>query len=117
MVVSHSSGASSSIGAHTPLIPALATTMSSRPKCPSVSATSARIAPSSVTSATLALALPPAFSISAAVASTSSRVRLITTTAAPSRASFNAVALPIPDPAPVTSATLPSRNVIARSPR
>jgi hypothetical protein len=51
MVSSHSSTVSSSIGAHTPLTPALANTTSSRPNCALMAANSAAIAAASAVSA------------------------------------------------------------------
>ena len=50
---------------------------------------------------------PPAFLISATVASTFSWLRLQMATFAPSRTNFNAVALPMPSVLPVMMATLP----------
>src|SRR5829696_4635725 len=57
------------------------------------------------------IACPPDCSISCTVAWISSSVRLRTPTLAPSRANSTAAALPMPDPAPVTSATLPWRSI------
>jgi hypothetical protein len=51
-------------------------------------------------------ALPPAARINAAVCASSSARRAHNTTAAPCFANSNAVALPIPDDAPMTATTL-----------
>ena len=58
-----------------------------------------------VTSATMALALPPRSVIARAVSSISSRLRALHTTCAPSAAQARAIARPMPRPAPVTTAT------------
>src|SRR5829696_1359296 len=113
MVASHSSGCSSSMGAQTPLMPALANTMSRRPKARTVSSTALCISSELATSATSGSALPPARSMSAAASRISDSVWLRTPTRAPSRAKRTAVARPMPDPAPVTSATLPSNSIAA----
>src|ERR1051325_9924651 len=68
-----------------------------------------------MTSVCLKLAVPPAFWIIATVSSPRSVFRLPITTFAPSRAKASAVARPMPDPPPVTSATLPSSSFIRRS--
>jgi len=60
------------------------------------------------------LAIPPASRIIETVSSPRSVLRLPITTCAPSRANASAVARPIPDPPPVTSATLPSNSFISR---
>jgi hypothetical protein len=107
MVLSHSSGFRSSIGAQTPLMPALATTMSRPPKVETSVSMARRIWASSLVSAVSAIASPPAAAISSRVFATSLSVRLSAATFAPSAASASAVALPMPDPAPVTNAILP----------
>jgi len=61
-----------------------------------------------VTSTRTAAARPPAFSIAATVSADPASFTSATTIAAPSLASRCAVARPIPDPAPVIIATLPS---------
>src|ERR1700722_20326837 len=86
--------------------PALLTRMSTSPASSasrSASAGSPRSAPTN-------RAEPPPFSISATTAAPRSASRLCTMTVAPCAASCIAAALPIPDVAPVTSATLPSRS-------
>src|SRR5271169_1761262 len=60
------------------------------------------------TSATSGIALPPARVISPATSLERSSLTSTTATLAPSLANSTAEALPIPEPAPVTSATLPS---------
>ena len=52
-------------------------------------------------------ATPPARSISSFVSSSFSTERATSSTVAPASATFTAVALPIPDEAPVISTTLP----------
>src|SRR6202011_1757867 len=76
------------------MTPALVTSVSSRPKCDTVSATTERARRSSVTSASSTSASP--------------RRRAAIATRAPCAASATAVASPIPELAPVTSATVPS---------
>ena len=75
-------------------------------------ATDASTADSSVTSQGTSIALPPASAaswlISAATAAIASSVTSRQATAAPSAARRRAAARPIPDPAPVTTATLPA---------
>src|SRR5689334_9814901 len=57
----------------------------------------------------MAIAWPPAALINATVAAASASPRSATATRAPSRTITSAVACPIPEAPPVTSATLPSR--------
>src|ERR1700761_2032457 len=66
----------------------------------------------SVTSVRKAIASPPACTISCAVCSPASPFSSATTTFAPSAANSLAEARPIPVPAPVTTATFPSRRGI-----
>ena len=84
-------------------IPALFTTISIPPKAKFAAAMAAAIAPSSVTSMAIPIALSE-LPISAATATAPSLSRSATTTQAPSAASRSAVAFPRPDAAPVTSA-------------
>src|SRR5581483_4672966 len=63
----------------------------------------------SVTSTATAMASPPDSAMSLAVASAPARSRSQAATRAPAAAKANAEAAPIPDAAPVTSATLPVR--------
>ena len=71
---------------------------------------------SCMTSASIATALPPAFSIARTVATLSSALRPAQATAAPSLAKRSAVARPMPEPAPVTTAVLPSSLICLRPP-
>src|SRR5947209_2077467 len=103
----HSPTSASGIGPSS-MTPALLTRVSSRPKCATVSATTARARCSSVTSASSTSASPPAARMRAASASSRSRRRATSATCAPCAASATAVASPIPELAPVTSATVPS---------
>ena len=59
-----------------------------------------------------AIASPPASRMPAATVSAPSPLRSATTTLAPSRAIVCALHVPMPDAAPVTIATLPSRRPI-----
>src|SRR5437773_4560756 len=67
------------------------------------------------TSATMASASPPAVRISCTVRSARCSFSSATHTFAPSRARTSAIPRPIPWPAPVTSATLPSSRPIERA--
>src|SRR4051795_10285408 len=71
-----------------------------------------RISSASETSATRGAAWPPAASISWAVWRTSASVWLSAPMRAPAFAICSAAALPIPDPAPVTSATFPASSIV-----
>src|SRR5262249_9615163 len=62
-------------------------------------------------SAAMAMALPPAPAISAVTASAFAPSRSATATCAPRAANPMAVARPMPEPAPDTSATLPSKRM------
>ena len=73
-----------------------------------VFATIACICSSIETSAQTSRASPPSARIISTVSSPPGGVRSTTTTLAPSRANASAVARPMPDPAPVIRATLPS---------
>ena len=81
--------------------------MSSPPKVSIAAATKRSENPASVTLPLTAMASPPAALISAATASPGAASRSLTTTLAPSLASFSAIARPMPRPEPVMSATLP----------
>src|SRR5216684_1184103 len=70
----------------------------------------------SVTSPLTTIAFPPAVRIAAAVSSAGAGSRSLTTTAAPSAPNNLAVAAPIPRPAPVKIATLPSIKPMNLSP-
>src|SRR6185312_10180292 len=111
MVLSHSAGGMSSMGAQTPLMPALAMTMSSRPACCSRASTATRIwASSAISVGGRAMALPPDSAMDAATAATRSARISSRPTVAPPPASSRAVASPTPEPPPVTSATRPAKS-------
>ncbi len=90
------------------VIPALQTTMSSRPCVLTISPGTFASAASSVTSSVNASARPPAATISSAVAFALS-ARAAQITSAPCAASRVAMAFPMPREAPVTSAILLAR--------
>ena len=71
---------------------------------------------SRMTSASMATALPPAASMPRTVATLSSALSPAQATAAPSLAKRSAVARPMPEPAPVTTAVLPSSLMCLCSP-
>lgn len=75
---------------------------------PTAVSTVYRTAGSSLTSATAYRALPPSASMSPTVSFKVSSVRPATVTSAPSAAGARAVARPMPEPPPVTSAILPA---------
>ena len=87
--------------------PALFTQVCRPPKCSTAAATINSA--SATTSPSIALANPSAVTASAAVRSAASPSRSATSTAAPFRAKSSEIALPMPDPPPVTTATLPAR--------
>ena len=88
--------------------PALAKRMSSRPNSWTASQTAARTWSARVTSTAAAIARWPAARRRAASSAARSVWVSARTTAAPSRQNRSAVASPIPDAAPVTSAALPA---------
>ena len=90
-------------------MPALLTTMSTGPSASSIAATPARAEPASATS--MCTAMP---SISPATERALASFRSATATCAPSAASRRAVAAPIPDAPPVTSAIRPSSRMAAQ---
>src|SRR6185312_1546092 len=101
-------------------MPALHTRMSTRPHFAHASATIASTAAKSVTEAALAMASPPAASISATTfcagvaappVPSSAPPKSLTTTLAPRAASARACARPNPPPAPVTIATRLSKRI------
>src|SRR5829696_7729663 len=96
----------SSIPAHLPLTPALATTTSSRPHLSTVAAIAERTESSSLTSQVTLVAVPPARPIAWATSRSSSGVRPASATLAPRRANNVAAACPMPDPPPLMNATL-----------
>ncbi len=101
-----------------PATPALLKAQSIRPNAETVRATIAATSVSRVTSPPIAMAWWLEALISATVAAALSSLRSATATRAPSRAIATAVARPMPEAPPVTSAIFPSRiPVICRSPR
>ena len=85
-------------------MPALFTRMSSRPKDAHTSSMILRMPSSFATSPGITPARPPSCSMTRTLSSASPSSMSLTATVAPSRASRRAVARPIPDPEPVTSA-------------
>src|SRR3954451_17975353 len=101
-----------SISAAWPM-PALLWSTSTRPSSSNTCAANASTDSGSVTSTTCAFALPP---ISRATASAASRFTSATCTFAPSFAKSSALARPIPEPAPVTTTTLPANPAASMRP-
>ena len=95
-------------------MPALLCAQSSRPHVCTAFSTIACTAAASVTSVSTKIASPPASSIVRTVSSPPSTAMSATTTFAPSAANACADALPMPELAPVTSATLPSNRPAIR---
>src|SRR6266513_2594796 len=91
--------------------PALLNATSRRPNLSTVKSTIALTSVSFATSARTNAASPPSFLISPTTCAPSFSRRPVRTTFAPARANAIAVALPIPEVPPVTSATLPE-NVL-----
>ena len=100
------------------MMPALLTRMSRRPNCSTAVSTSACAPAVVATSLVSATAAPPAATISAATSDAGPASaptpsieppRSLTTTLAPRSASRSACARPMPRPAPVTTATRPSK--------
>src|ERR1700684_811583 len=87
--------------------------MSRPPSCSTAAPTKRSGNPGSETLPLTAMALPPAATISAATASPGAVSRSLTTMLAPSLASFNAMARPMPRPDPVINATFPASLVIS----
>jgi hypothetical protein len=90
------------------LVTALLTMMSRPPNFSTAAPTKRSAKPASDTLPLMATASPPAAMISAATASPGAASRSLTTTLAPSLASFSAIARPIPRPDPVINATFPA---------
>ena len=101
----------SNTGSAAEIMPALLTTMSSRPHCSSAADTSPDATPASARSPVIPAASKPALRSSLTLARIRAVVALIIT-AAPSSASSLAVAKPMPPglPAPATTATRPDRS-------
>jgi hypothetical protein len=94
------------------VIPALFTATSSWPNLSSANATDFSTDLGSPTSCWNATAMPPSFSIPEATLLAAFSLMSATTTVAPYCAIRRAIASPIPDPAPVTIATLFSNNFV-----
>src|SRR5688572_17808393 len=106
----HSSVGAPSIGPSS-ITPALLTSTSSRPSSSWVRRTNALACASSLTSVSIARALPPSPRMRSASASMRPVRRAASETAAPAAAQASAVASPIPDDAPVTATTRPERSM------
>ena len=91
-------------------MPALLTRMETRPRVSATSSATSRQAARSVTSSLKPRALPPAVPISAATLLAASPSMSSTARLAPSRAKPAAMARPMPEPAPVTTAMWPCRR-------
>src|SRR5437899_6353400 len=107
---SNSSPLASAVSAIGLCTPALLNAASSLPKVDTVCTTMAATWLSSLTSQRIASALCPTATISLAAACTDSSLLSASTTEAPASANAFAVARPMPEPAPVTSATLFSND-------
>jgi hypothetical protein len=109
----------SSLSSTTPpsdVIPTLLWSTSIRPKRSRHACTSPATASASATSAVWDALVPPSLSMIAAVSAAAASSTSTAKTVAPSRANNTAVALPFPhpdplEPAPATSATLPSSRI------
>ena len=105
---------SSSAGAmrrRVPGVPALLNSRSSRPRSSTAFSTMRSAVPASPTLPGALIALnPSAFSLSTASGPRASSARWLMATVAPNFASIRAVAKPMPDAPPVTSAVLPFRS-------
>src|SRR3954470_16656942 len=104
---SKSASVMSAMGVGRSSTPALLKAMSSRPKRATVLSSASPTWSLLVTSQAMARAVPPSCSICSAVACAACWFKSTATTSAPSWAKATAVALPMPEPAPVTNATLP----------
>ena len=107
-----------SISAPRAATPALLTRTSSLPNALRVASITPAHPASAPTSWASASAMPPAAVMSSTTSAAGASAMSVSTTRAPSRASARALAAPIPEPAPVTIATLPAtRCVIVHSAR
>ena len=97
-------------------MPALLTSTSTRPNSAIAASTSAWQSGCRATSVATAIARRPAASTSSVVAAIRSTRRAPRATSAPASASACAKATPRPDEAPVTIATLPSREKLSSTP-
>lgn len=100
------------MGAITPEMPALFTAQSSRPKASTAPRMSASTSAGFEMSQRMKRASPPCFWMAATVSAPPGTFTSETITRAPSRANTAAAARPIPEPAPVTSAALPSNLLL-----
>src|SRR5688572_27358600 len=106
---SNSSGVISYVGVRF-AYPALLTTMSTFPHAWTIRSRAASKAPLLRTSSVIAIAVSPAGSIVLATASAVSAFTSLTATFAPEAWNSRAITSPTPRPAPVTSATCPSKR-------
>ena len=106
ITLSHNSSVTSPAGTSMSKMPALLTRMSSRPYVDTVVSTMRETSCSRATSAVTASACPRALRMVSAVFPAEIPSMSATTTAAPSLANRRAISRPMPDPAPVMSATL-----------
>ena len=113
-VLRHSSGVSSRKGRNT-AHPALFTRMSTAGNAASAAAAIRRTSSGSATSHRHHSARRPSARIPAAVSSSSGAVRAARNTSQPSRAKASAMARPMPRPAPVMTAVLPSSSMMSPS--
>lgn len=104
MVVSHTSVSSSLIGGRR-FTPAQLTRMSGSPKIPAASSAAVRTPARSPRSALTQAARQPSAASSSTVLTSFAPSRATTTTRAPARASAPAIARPMPELPPVTTAT------------
>ena len=107
MVVSHTSSPSSLIGGRR-LTPALLTRMSGSPNASTACSAAARTPARVLRSALVQAARQPSAVSSSTVAVSSASLRATITTLAPARARAVAMAWPMPELPPVTTATRPS---------
>ena len=94
------------------VMPTLLTAISKRPSDETTRRASSAAWARSLTSATTATARPPSASMASVVACARAPSMSFTATAAPARASHWAICWPMPAPAPVTSATEPSSEIV-----
>ncbi|MNI25232.1 hypothetical protein D3C73_788730 [compost metagenome] len=113
MVWSQDSISMVSMGVIAPLIPALAKTMSSLPHFSAACFTAASTCCGSAMSHSMTTASPPSSSTCLRTFSAFSTVRSSIATFAPLRAKASTDARPMPDPPPLTIATLPSNFLSA----
>ena len=115
-IVSHSAGGRSWSKVVNPPMPALFTSMSTRPKVLSTRAAVYSSWCSTVTSQGMTSVLPPESAMARAVPSKEDCVRPRSTAVAPSAARLRAMAAPMPRPAPVMTATFPAIGCLVSIP-